>query len=319
MIRAPVPLTLTLAVTLALPACTGGTPEKNATSADPTAGEPEAVSLLGEPLYAPAPDPVANEALERNLAEARAAYARDPNDADAILWLGRRLAYLGRYREAIATFSEGIRKHPDDPRFYRHRGHRWITVREFDRAIADLDRAAALVRGRPDRIEPDGIPNAFNIPRTTLQFNIWYHLGLAHYLKGDFARARAAFDASMNVATNDDMIVAAADWLYMTLRRLGRTEEAAAVLARVYPDMEILENHAYHRRLLMYKGLLSPDGLLADAADPLQRATRGYAVGNWHLYNGDTARAADVFRNVLSNGVWSAFGHIAAEAELSRM
>lgn len=304
---------------VAASACAGGTPDR--TDGADGSGERfvEATSLLGEPLYRPAQDSATRARLEANLAEARAAYDRAPDDADAIIWLGRRLAYLGRYRDAIATFTEGIEKHPGDARMYRHRGHRWITVREFDRAIADLERAAELVRGEPDEIEPDGAPNRYNVPRTTLQFNIHYHLGLARYLKGDFEGALDAYRACMDVATNDDMIVAVADWMYMTLRRLGRDEEAAAVLEHVYPDMEIMENDAYHRRLLMYKGLVAPDSLLAGEGDALQLATQGYGVGNWYLYNGDAARAREVFRRVLDIGNWAAFGHIAAEAELSRM
>ena len=30
-------------------------------------------------------------------------------------------------------------------------------------------------------------------PRSTLQFNIWYHLGLAYYLQGNYARAYDAY------------------------------------------------------------------------------------------------------------------------------
>ena len=43
-----------------------------------------------------------------------------------------------------------------------------------------------LVAAKPDEVEPDGAPNARGIPRSTLQSNIWYHLGLAQYLAGDF-------------------------------------------------------------------------------------------------------------------------------------
>ena len=279
----------------------------------------EATSLLGEPLHRPILAAENRERLETNLATARAAYERTPTDADSIIWLGRRLAYLGRYREAIATFGEGIRAHPDDARLYRHRGHRWITVRQLDSAVADLSRAAELTRGQPDAVEPDGAPNRFGIPTSTLQSNIWYHLGLAHYLRGDFERALEAYRECMRVSTNDDMHVATADWLYMTLRRLGRDAEAAQVLAPIHADMRILENDAYHRRLLMYRGELSADSLLADEADALQMATQGYGVGNWYLYEGDTTRAREVFERVLSYGNWAAFGHIAAEAELARM
>lgn len=312
-----------LAVAVLAAGCAGGAPQPDGDGA-PLAAEwtedYEALSLLGEELRAPELTDERRAELERQLAEARAAYERDPTDADAIIWLGRRTAYLGRYREAIAIFTEGIAKHPGDARMYRHRGHRFITVREFDAAIADLERAAALVRGKPDEVEPDGMPNAYGIPTSTLQSNIWYHLGLAYYLKGEFEAALEAFRACMEVATTPDMHVATADWLYMTLRRLGRDEEAAAVLEPITADMQILENHAYHRRLLMYKGELPPDSLLAgDASETLQMATQGYGVGNWYLYNGDRERAREIFERVVSLGNWPAFGHIAAEAELARM
>ncbi|MGH7504895.1 MAG: tetratricopeptide repeat protein, partial [Longimicrobiales bacterium] len=145
--------------------------------------------MLGQPLYRPAISGEVREALERNLTEARVRYDGAPGDPEAIIWLGRRLAYLGNYRDAIVMFTRGIDLHAADARLYRHRGHRYITVRDLDRAVRDLETAASLVRGRPDEVEPDGAPNRFNIPRSTLQSNIYYHLALAHYLKHDFSRA----------------------------------------------------------------------------------------------------------------------------------
>jgi tetratricopeptide (TPR) repeat protein len=281
---------------------------------------PEAVSLLGRPLFRPEIGAESRAALEANLAEAQAAYDAAPQDPEALLWLGRRLAYLGRYRDAIAAFTRGVAEHPDDARFYRHRGHRYITVRDLDAAVRDLEQAARLVRGRPDEVEPDGAPNRFNIPRSTLQSNIFYHLALAHYLQGDFERALPVWIEALEVSDNDDMHVATADWLYMTYRRLGRDADAARVLEPIREDMEIMENDAYHRRLLMYRGAIPADSLLAmDSADPVQLATYGYGVGNWFLYNGDRARAVEVFERILDIPNWAAFGYIAAEAELARM
>jgi tetratricopeptide (TPR) repeat protein len=279
----------------------------------------EAYSLLGQPLLRPTQSVEARVRLEANLAEARATYEANPDDADAIIWLGRRLAYLGRYQEAIATFSEGIDKHPDDARMYRHRGHRLITVRDFDAAISDFGRGVELIQGKPDEIEPDGAPNRFNIPTSTLQSNIWYHLGLAQYLEGDFEGALQSYLECMKVSNNDDMRVATADWLYMTYRRLGREAEANEVLLPITHDLTILENDSYHRRLLMYKGELPEDALLSDSGNALQMATQGYGVANWHLSNGDTARARELFERVVGYGNWAAFGHIAAEAELLRL
>ena len=131
--------------------------------------------------------------FEKKLAEARAAHNADPTNADAMIWLGRRTAYLGEYKEAIRIFTEGIAKFPGDARFYRHRGHRLITLRCFDEAISDLEKAAVITKGKPDEIEPDGLPNAKNVPTSTLQSNIWYHLGLAHYVQGFFKSALLAY------------------------------------------------------------------------------------------------------------------------------
>jgi tetratricopeptide (TPR) repeat protein len=284
------------------------------------AGYPEATSLLGAPLYAVERPLERRQQLEADLAQAYAAYERNPDDADAIIWLGRRVAYLGRYRDAIGIFSEGIRKHPDDPRMYRHRGHRWITVREFDRAVQDLDQAARLLRGRPDEVEPDGVANVRNAPLSTLHYNVWYHLGLAHYLRGEWGQALYGFRNALAVARNDDSRVAATDWTYMTLRRMGREAEAAALLEPIQPGMEVVENDSYYRRLLMYKGLLSPDSLLAqNGQDATTLATQGYGVGNWYLYNGHVDQAEEIFWRVTSAEEWAPFGYIAAEADLRRM
>jgi tetratricopeptide (TPR) repeat protein len=283
------------------------------------AGYPEAVSLLGAPLYAVERPLERRQQLEADLATAYTAYERNPDDADAIIWVGRRVAYLGRYRDAIGIFSEGIRKHPNDPRMYRHRGHRWITVREFDRAVQDLQQAAHLLQRRPDEVEPDGTPNARNVSLSTLHYNVWYHLGLAHYLRGEWNQALYGFRNALAVSRNDDSRVAASDWTYMTLRRLGREEEAAAVLEPIQRGMEIVENNSYYRRLLMYKGLLPPDSLLSTTGDATTLATQGYGVGNWHLYNGRIDEAEEIFWRVTSAEDWAPFGYIAAEADLRRM
>jgi len=279
---------------------------------------PEATSLLGKPLVsAPSTDAV-RQRNEANLAVAKTAYDQNPASADAIIWLGRRTAYLGRFRDAIAIFSQGIERHPADARMYRHRGHRYLTVRELDRAVADLTRAAGLVKGRPDEVEPDGQPNARNIPTSTLHTNIYYHLGLAHYLKGDFASALAAYRECLRFSKNADMQVATSHWLYMTLRRLDRAAEAAAVLAPIASDMDIIENGSYHKLLMFYKGTETEERLLSSQSS-LDAVTIGYGVGNWHYYGGRRDQARKIFTAIVeaNAGQWPAFGYLAAEAELA--
>ena len=330
--RTRVSFAVGLAAILALSACRSSSSseisERVSGPSVSTAGgrsAPEAFSLLGEPLYAPIlPEPVREE-RERELAAARAALAAAPGDPEALIWVGRRLGYLGRYREAVAVFSEGIARHPDDARFLRHRGHRFLTMRRLKLAEADLARAAGLVRGRPDEVEPDGQPNERGIPTSTLQSNVWYHLGLARYLRGDFEGALAAYRECLAVSGNPDMRVATSHWLYMTLRRLGpqgeETAEAAEVLTPIHAGLDVIENQAYHRLLLMVRGELSPEEILAEAegdAGSLDFATIGYGVANYHIYNGREAEADALFERILQGGQWAAFGYLAAEAEVAR-
>jgi tetratricopeptide (TPR) repeat protein len=283
-------------------------------------GRPEATSLLGKPLV---PAPIAAETrktLEENLKKAEIDHGKNPDDPDATIWLGRRQAYLGRYREAIETYSKGIEKHPEDARMYRHRGHRHITVRELPKAIADFTRAAQLVAGKPDQVEPDGQPNARNIPTSTLHSNIYYHLGLAHYLSGDFAKAADAYAKCMTVSKNPDMLVATTYWTYLTLARQGRTAEAAALLAPISADMEVIENASYHRLLRVFKGELTAESLLAPGGAGLDTVTTKYGIAAWHLANGRKDAGVTLLREIVDGHAqqWPAFGYIAAEADLSR-
>src|SRR5215216_407685 len=98
--------------------------------------------------------------FETKLNDARELFEREPQSAERIIWLGRRTAYLGRYKDAIRIYTKALEKFPDDARLFRHRGHRFLTLRCFDLAISDLNRAAKLIKGKPDKIEPDGLPNA---------------------------------------------------------------------------------------------------------------------------------------------------------------
>jgi len=307
-----------LVIGAALAGCGSKTAEAPPAS-EPASPKPEAVSLLGTNLYPRTISAAAREKYDADLAAARRALDNAPNDADSIIGYGRRLAYLERYQDAIAAFSDGIAKHPNDSRLYRFRGHRYITVREFDKALADLSRAAELIKGETNELEPDGAPNAHGIPTSTKHGNIFYHLALAHYLKGEYQQALAAWDEAYRIATNDDSRVSVNDWRYMTLRRLGRHDDAKKLLSQVSKDMKILENTAYFRRMLMYKGEIPPDSLLAQGeTDPLQYVTQGYGVGNWYLANGDSTKAFEIFQKVLDGGYWAAFGFIAAEADIAR-
>jgi len=265
--------------------------------------KPEVVSPLGVKHYAQPDD-------KGEITKAREKLAPDPSNVESIIALGRAQANAWRYNDAIETYTQGVKVAPANALLYRHRGHRYISTRQFDKAVADLQRASEL---KGD------------------DFDIWYHLGLAHYLKGEFTKASVAYErcyavaeknrteAETNKEGRDDSFIAISDWLYMTYRRIKKNAEAVRMLEKITPQMQVKENRSYYDRLLFYKGLKKEEELVnVENATDLEIATVGYGIGNWHLYNGNQAKAEEYFRRIVSGKYWPAFGFIAAEAELAR-
>lgn len=282
----------------------------------------EALSLQGNPLYPPEIPAKRLRSMKAQLATAQTNFDSNPDSLDNIIWLGRRTAYLYKYQDAIRIYTEGLAKNPDSHRLLRHRGHRYISIRKFPEAIDDLERAAFLIRGMDSLlVEPDGQPNRQNIALSNTQFNIWYHLGLAFYLQGNFDKAISAYKKCMEVSINNDLQVATIDWLYMTYRKTGNDEAAQELITPITKRMKIIENGSYHKRILMYKGEIDPDKLLdlKQTNDPtldIDLVTQGYGVANWYLYSGEVNKAREILERIIQTNSWSAFGYIAAEVDL---
>ena len=261
--------------------------------------KPEIISLLGKKHYAQPAEGEALTQLKTDLAEAWKAFQSKSGDPENVILYGRRLAYLWRYNEAIDVYSGGIKNFPDYTMLYRHRGHRYISIRKFDRAVQDLYKAAGL---------------------NSQDFDIWYHLGLAYFLNGNFEEALSAYSSCLSVSEDDESKVAVSHWLFMTLRRLERPDDAAKVLNNIIEGMDVEENQSYYDLLNFYKGRKSVEDIfnLEEASD-LELATLGFGIGCWYLYNNDEATAKTYFEKIVETKYWPAFGFIAAEAELFRM
>ncbi|MCK0109415.1 tetratricopeptide repeat protein [Flavobacteriaceae bacterium S0825] len=280
----------------------------------------QGMSLLNTPLIRRQVNPAQDSLQIVKYLDALENYENNNKLADNIIWLGRRIAYLGDYKRAIEIFTQGINEFPKDARFLRHRGHRYISTRQFNNAITDFENAVLLIKDTEDVIEPDGVPNRLNQPVSSLHNNIYYHLGLAYYLKNDLKNALKYFTECLEVSKNNDMQVATRHWLYMILQRMNMKYEAASILNPITENMDIIENIAYHDLLLFYKGVRSENELLKveNGSIGANEATQ-YGIANWHFYNGDEDRAINMFQNIIKNGNWAGFGYIAAEADLSRL
>ncbi|WP_026969300.1 tetratricopeptide repeat protein [Algoriphagus terrigena] len=269
---------------------------------------------LGKTFEIPAP----SEKLLAQYEEAKATYEANPEDVETLIWYGRRTAYLGQYRQAIDIYSEGIRRFPDEPRLYRHRGHRYISIRKYDEAISDLEKAAQLIEGTSNEVEPDGMPNAQNIPVSSLHGNIWYHLGLAYYLTHQDDKAYTAYLRCRESGNHYDNIVSSTHWLYMIQRRLGNPAKADSLLEPIHADSTVIENQSYADLCRLYKGWLPVDSLIQTGpGSPSNDAVR-YGVANWHLYHGDTVQAKQMMEALVEEKAFTSFGYLAAESDLIR-
>lgn len=231
------------------------------------------------------------------VSRARAALDADPRNIQRYLDLGAAQAGARQMREAIETYSRALEIAPDNPILYRWRGHRHLSVRELDRASADLTRGIQLGSG---------------------DYGILYHLGIVHFARGEFAQAVQYFERSIRNPPNAGELAGSTDWLWMSLMRAGRADDARALLAR-RPDSLPIAN-AYATRLKLYRGEIGPDQVItaADTAD-VQVATLSYGVGNWYLVRGDTANARASFERAVRSGGWPGFGFIVSEYELRRL
>jgi tetratricopeptide (TPR) repeat protein len=298
------------------PALAAAAPRRPGQDVVKASAEAKAPEAQTQPMVTLAADPAQ---AERDLAEAQARYAQDPDDEDAIVWLGRRLGYVGRYEEAVETFTKGLELNPDSARLLRFRGHRYITLRRFQDAVKDLERARELTAGQPDVPEPDGKANVVNGPIETLHSAITYHLGLAHYLLGDFERALAVYQSGADVTrAHPDRSVSLGYWTWLTLSQLGRADEAQRAIASIDLTATLGESFDYRDLLRCFRGELTEQQVLEGAEKgSVGEATRCYGLAMQRKVHGDAAGARELWTRA-AGGMHAAFGCIASEVELSR-
>jgi tetratricopeptide (TPR) repeat protein len=260
----------------------------------------EVTSVLGTKFYSLPDEKGVVAAAEKNL-------AADPNNVELLRKLAAEQVSVWQDREAVATLTRALEISPRDAGLLTERGHREVPLREFSRAAADLERAGSIDPKRMDA---------------------WYHLGLAHYFLGEFSSAAAAFRKAVETAPNGDERINSTNWLYAALRRAGETEQAKQALEAIPPEMKFEAPHTEHYlnlvRLFQVRKTAAeilppqppPDN--KDDEPELRFDTVAYGIGNWHLYNGDAAKAQEYFQRVLKGHVWITWGFVGSEVEVAR-
>jgi len=104
--------------------------------------QPETLSLLDQPLYAPPVSKADRARLDAEVVQARADVARDPASQDAALRLARAQRDLGRIGDALETLTRAIEGKADAPALRLERGRGFVAIRKFELAQREFRKAA---------------------------------------------------------------------------------------------------------------------------------------------------------------------------------
>jgi len=224
--------------------------------------------------------------------------------------------------ESTGLYSVGIEKWPDNPQFYRFRGHRFALLRRLDLAIADFNKAAELIEGKEDipEVYASG-PNPDKLGISSFNWNVYYHQGFTYIAAGMFKEAEEAYWKCFDNIDVVESTVSTTHWIIMTLMRQGKKDKVQELLDKIELDMSLVEVGAYYDTLKMYKGVYAPDELL-----DIYRAKGGVsfmvpaqAIANMYLANGETEKAIELYKELREKGNWTGGVHLIAEAELKAL
>lgn len=289
------------------------TRQKEASTAPETPIQ-ETVSFLGKPLFAKVQDPIALAKADSTIDVIQS--KNDLTEEDYID-ISRSLVGTGRFRAAVENFSKGLQQYPTSYKLLRHRGHRYLNLRELDNAIADLSKAEELIRTEPEVWEYDGAGN----PTATYQHQIWYHIGLYHFLNREYKASADAYERSLAYTKEGNNIAGASAWLYEAYQRSGQASKIPALLKPFTLDFDIEDkNYSYYQRLLFYNGEIT-EAELVDANLPIDQLSLGdltelYGLANWYATKGDSAKANDFCKKIVQSNDWAGFAIACAELDL---
>lgn len=273
----------------------------------------EGMSFAGTPLYRNAVD---SDRLAELTADMDPLESKDSLTEDEYIQLGRLYIAANRFSDAVELYTRGLEEHPNSFKLRRHRGHRYINLRQLDKAIVDLEQAVDLMGSEhSDVLEY----NASGEPTGTYEHWVWYHIGLYNYLNEDWQAAARAYQKCVDTATTNPNLVGATDWLYNTYRKGGMDDEAAAAIARIPLDLDTNTDHPYFKRVMVYKGETAPDDVM-DINKPASEwngfdITAGYGIANWYAFGGDVETAEMMHRKILETPFWNAWAYVVTDKE----
>ncbi|WP_324749262.1 hypothetical protein SH591_11690 [Sphingomonas sp. LY54] len=268
-------------------------------------------TLIGTPLRRPDFSAATQRRLDQDIEIARAALRIAPDRPESHFWLGRRLAYAGRFCEAIDVFTRAIAKFPDNYELRRYRARKLARARQFDLALADYREGLRLMEGKKDHFEPDGLPNPLGLTIGTYRGNMIYYAAQTSFAKGDYRAVVDGMARALELAptfARNDMLVPTAYWTYLAYRKLGEHDKARAAIDAVPADLDLIENQVYHQGVKVMQGRMPPAQIAGNADSTIK-----FAAAMEHRFAGREAEAGAMLREIVTE---NAQGHWPSEVEL---
>lgn len=233
----------------------------------------------------------------------RAAVKKDPKNPRLLLELALAVKAQTYYYEAAEIFSQILMLEPFNYEVLCHRGHVYIGLRAYKLAAADFEMAL--------RIAPE-------------DWDSLYHIGLCYYLLGDYETAQGYYARCHAVSKTEEDFTAVTDWYWLTLMHLDENEKARGILEKIKPIWDFGENEIYHTRLMVYKGVKTPDEVLAYARTRGSHEFCTYSYGiAYYLWKvkGEKEAAKKLIEEIAGRSDergWGGFALQAAEVAMKR-
>lgn len=221
----------------------------------------------------------------------------NPDDPEKYMQLGLCLRRQMFFREAVEAYSEGLTCAPFHCLLYRHRGHAYLNLGLYAQAAADFEMGL--------RIDPRN-------------WDCLYHLGVVYHLMRRYKRAVEVLERCYALSPSDEFRICTADWLCMTLMRMGKLDEMREVAGRIRPDMVAGGSEGYFERVLVYNGSRDAGEVLAEAEalDDHGFATGAYGLAVYfECVTGERDKAKRILEEIAKRDeTWGGFAeHAAAE------
>ena len=221
------------------------------------------------------------------IAQLRARLEQNPKDAAGWYELGKEY-FDTDFHEARRCFSRAIALEPFNADYIFHRGWKALSADDYEEAMADFTLAI--------RLSPvDGFK--------------WHYLANSYFFLGDYETAAGYYRTAITMyqKTGVHLIPPAVDWIWMCKMRLGKKDEAQAILDEfITPDIPVEDSDlVYKDRVLLYAGYTPIDAFVAGIGggedEDIHIITKAYAASSYYNFVlGDKQKAGELLDRVLA-------------------